>query len=104
MAERHTVAGLPPLDFRYGRFPNGWPHPTFLDMTPVNGLSIEWCFGEQGADDSWRVLFSWDEESGAMVCCTTKAGQEFFGTEEGHTGTQIADALQRWLGGVQSDG
>lgn len=88
---------LAPIDHRYGKLPNGWPQPTFMSTDEDGGLNIEWCFGEQGADDSWRVLFSWDPDEGAMVCRTTKERQDFFVEADGDSKKNIMPALDRWL-------
>lgn len=77
------------------RLPNGWPQPTFMSLGDDGSLNIEWCFGEQGADDSWRVMFCWDPDEGAMACKTTHDGQEH---REGEVDTIIM--LDRWLRGA----
>lgn len=82
------------LDFTYGTLPNGWPQPTFISVDDHGGLNIEWCFGAQGSPESWRVLFSWDPEEGAMICRTTEERQDF--VERPAEGT-IAATLHEWL-------
>ena len=54
------------------------PKPTFIWVGADGALNLEWCFGgrqDEGADDSWRVMFAWDPDEGAMACKTTKDGQ-----------------------------
>lgn len=59
------------------RLPNGWPQPTFFSIDPDDGsLNIEWCFGAQGAADSYCVMFVYDPVEGVMACKTTHANQE----------------------------
>lgn len=87
---------LAPIDFRYGKLPNGWPQPTFLNVSEDGSLNIEWCFGEQGAQDSWRVMFCWDPEEGAMCCKTTHDDQESRGADTDDE-EDIAQALDEWL-------
>jgi hypothetical protein len=55
--------------------PNGWKQPTFLSVDDDGGLTIEWCFGGQGASDSERVMFTWDPKEGVMACRTTRDHQ-----------------------------
>lgn len=85
-----------PISFRSGKFPNGWPHPTFMYVDEDGTLSIEWIFGEQGAPSSWRVLFTWSAIDGAMCCRTCDAGQIYLAEEEGDEGS-ITKALKEWL-------
>lgn len=48
------------------------PQHTFVSVDMWNAISLEWCFGGQGEPDSWRVLFCWDPQEGAMCCKTWK--------------------------------
>lgn len=57
-------------------FPNNWPHPQFMSVDDRGALIIEWIFGKQGAENSWRVLFCWDPKEGAMCCKTIKSGEQ----------------------------
>lgn len=38
--------------------PNGWPVPTFMNVDEDGFLTIEWCFGKQGEEGSWRILYT----------------------------------------------
>lgn len=87
---------LAPITYACGRLPNGWPQPHFLHIDNDGGLLIEWIFGEQGAEDSWRVSFSWDPDDGAYVIVTTKGKQYLYGAGESEPAT-VCPALERWL-------
>lgn len=56
--------------------PNGWPQPTFMSTYDDGSFNIEWCFGDQGADNSWRVMFCWSPSGEVMACWTDKVSQE----------------------------
>lgn len=76
-------------------FPNGWPIPTFMGVSEQDGvLTVEWCFGEQGAADSWRVLLSWDREEGLGACITTRTFQDYVSGE-----ADVLATLDAWLRG-----
>lgn len=87
---------LAPITYEYGRLPNGWPQPTFLSVDDGGGVVIEWCFGAQGAANSWRVMFSWDPDDGGMCCRTTQREHEAYAAIEGDA-QKIGPALDRWL-------
>jgi len=55
--------------------PNGWPHPTSLRVDENGGVNIEWCFGEPGAVDSYRVGFTWNPREGAAAFVVRKDAQ-----------------------------
>lgn len=42
------------------------PSPTFV-YAKGNELMMEWCFGEQGAADSWRIVFSMGSQEGTYT-------------------------------------
>ncbi len=67
------------------------PKPTFISVDDGGALNIEWCFGQQGAPDSWRAMFVWDPAEGVMACKTTKVGQLSDVTEN------AAHVLAAWL-------
>lgn len=75
--------------------PNGWPRPTFMS-SDEDSVSVEWCFGEQGAADSWRVSFSWNAGEGVQVVRTWRAGQEYRAENEGGS-SDIGPVLDAWL-------
>lgn len=80
-----------PIEYPYGKLPNGWPQPTFLSTDDDGGINIEWCFGTQGADDSWRVSFCWIPDEGGMAIRTTRDHQD---TIEKHN---VGHYLDQWL-------
>lgn len=79
------------LDFAFGKLPNGWPNPTFMSVDE-GAFFIEWCFGDQGSKDSWRVSFYWDLQDGAMVIKTDAQSQECYENDP-----QLAFKLNEWL-------
>ena len=91
-----TTVGDAPITFDCGKLPSGWPQPTFMSVSEDGSLNIEWCFGE-GADDSWRVIFSWDPDEGAMICRTNKSEQRSLCQAEGNDPKAIGPTLDRWL-------
>jgi hypothetical protein len=87
-----------PITFDYGKLPNGWPQPTFMSISEDGSLNIEWCFGTQGADDSWRVTFIWDPDlRSAQVIRTDRKDQESLCTDDGDDPFAITASLERWL-------
>ncbi len=73
-------------------FPNGYPIPDFMYTTEEGWFCIEWIFGNQGADDSWRLSFTFFKDEPAMLLKTDKNGQESIESPE-----KIAEYLDKWL-------
>ncbi len=56
--------------------------PHFFYFDEDGTLNMEWCFGEQGAQDSWRVMFVVCPDQGTYLIETRHTGQNFFRGEE----------------------
>lgn len=80
---------------RYKPHPNGMAVPTFMSIDSEDAFVVEWCFGHQGADDSYRIMFCWDPDEGAMTCKTTRnpLGQECYQNND----PEIGKKLKEWL-------
>jgi len=52
------------------------PKPTFVTIEEDGCVNLEWCFGDQGENDSWRLAFVCDPDEGVMVCETRHAGEQ----------------------------
>lgn len=56
-------------------FPNGLPHPTFLNVDEDGCLYIEWCLGTPEEDE--RVSFGYDLDEGPF-CIHTQGRRDTF--------------------------
>jgi hypothetical protein len=68
------------------------PMPTFISIDDDGAVSMTWCFGDQGAPDSSRILFVWDPKEGPMTARIDKGGAQTL-DQTGTAGLTLARLL-----------